>query len=212
MTATAVPLQHLSRRATAWFAIAAAHAALIYVVATNSAVRQMLDPPVIQASVIEQLPQEVALPPPPPPKLEFPDPPTIEPPDIVLAEEPPAPTAITVAVSEKPSPPQEDAGPRVISDVAYLEPPRPAYPAESRRSGEQGLVVLRVLIDEAGHVARIEVQHSSGFARLDAAARKAVERAHFRPYVENGVPRQALAVVPIEFTWKSHAASDSRRS
>lgn len=211
MTATTAPPHQISRRASAWLVIAAAHLAVVYVVATNSAVRRMLDPPVIQASLIEQLPEH-ELPPPPPPKLEFPDPPTIEPPDITLAEEPPAPAAITVAVSEKPPAPQADAGPRVISDVAYLEPPRPLYPAESRRSGEEGLVVLRVLIDETGRVVRIEVERSSGFARLDNAARKAVEHALFRPYVENGVPRQALAVVPIEFTWKSHAANNSRRS
>jgi protein TonB len=212
MLATAAPPHRLSRKASASLVIAAVHAAILYVVATNSAVRQMLEPPVIQADIIDQqLPQE-ELPPPPPPKLEFPDPPSIEPPDIILAEEPPAPTAITVQVNEKPPPPKADAGPRVISDVAYLEPPRPQYPAESRRTGEQGLVVLRVLIDETGRAARVEVQRSSGFARLDEAAFKAVQRAQFRPYVENGVPRQALAVVPIEFTWKSHAANNSRRS
>ncbi len=197
-----------TRRASAWFVIAAAHAALIYAVASSSAVRQVLDPPVIQASIIDTHLSR-AEPPPPPPKLEFPDPPQIDPPEISIAEEPPALAAITVAVSEKPAPPKADAGPHMISDVAYLEPPRPQYPPESRRSGEQGLVVLRVLIDEAGRVLRIEVHHSSGFARLDDAARKAVERAQFRPYVENGVPRQALALVPIEFTWKSRAASRS---
>jgi protein TonB len=117
-----------------------------------------------------------------------------------------------VSVNTNPPPPKVETGPRVISDVAYLDPPRPLYPPESRRSGEQGLVVLRVLVDESGHVAKIEVERSSGFARLDDAARKAVAEAQFRPYVENGVPRQALAVVPIEFTWKSHAASNSRRS
>jgi len=213
MTARAAPLHHSSRRASAsaWLIIAAVHAALLYVVATNSAVRQMLDPPVIQASLIDQLPQ-TDLPPPPPPKLEFPDPPTIDPPEVTFVDEPPPPTAITVAVQENPAQPKADAVPRVVSDVAYVDPPRPLYPAESRRSGEQGLVVLRVLIDEAGHVAKIEVQRSSGFTRLDEAARKAVERAQFRPYIENGVPRQALALVPIEFTWKSHAASNSRRS
>ena len=54
--------------------------------------------------------------------------------------------------------------------------------------------------------ARVDVEQSSGFARLDAAARAAVERALFKPYVENGVPRMALAMIPIEFTWKSRAA------
>lgn len=208
MNAMAAPPHH-TRKASAWFLIGAAHAAIIYVVATSSAVRRAFDPPVIQASVIDTPLPQTELPPPPAPELESPDLPSIEPPDISLADEPPPPSAITVAVNETP-PPKVDAGPRVISDVAYLDPPRPQYPSESRRTGEQGLVVLRVLIDEAGHVMRVEVQSSSGFARLDEAARMAVARAHFRPYVENGIARQALAVVPIEFTWKSRGAGNSR--
>lgn len=207
---TSVQFQRTSRRATVWLTIAAFHVVAIYVACTNAQVRAMFEPPPIMADIIEQqMPDEVS-PPPPVPKLEAPTPPTIDPPVITLPEEPPAPTAITVAVSESPTP--VASTPRMVTDVAYVQPPRPQYPPESRRSGEQGLVILRVLIDEAGHAVKIEVERSSGFARLDAAARRAVEGAQFRPYVENGVPRSALAVVPIEFTWKSHSAGNSRRS
>jgi protein TonB len=212
MTAIAARPHETSRRTSALLLIAAAHAALIYLVFTSTQVRAMFHAPAIQASIIDTQLPEVEAPPPPVPKLEMPDPPSMDPPLITLADEPPPPNAITVAVTETPAPPKVEAGPRVVTDIAYVEPPRPLYPPESRRSGEEGLVVLRVLIDESGRVVSIEVQRSSGFARLDAAARRAVERAQFRPYVENGVPRSALAVVPIEFTWKSRAASNSRRS
>jgi protein TonB len=100
----------------------------------------------------------------------------------------------------------------VITDVAYLQPPAPKYPMESQRSGEHGLVVLKVLINELGRAARIDVEKSSGYMRLDQAARAAVERALFKPYLENGVPRMALAMIPVEFTGKSHSASRSGRS
>jgi protein TonB len=65
---------------------------------------------------------------------------------------------------------------------------------------------LRVLINEIGGVARVDVERSSGHTRLDDAACQAVKRARFRPYVENGVPRMALATIPIEFSWKSRRA------
>ncbi len=212
MAAIAARPHQMSQRSSALLIIAAAHAVLIYFVFTSTQVRAMFQPPAIQASIIDAQLPDVEAPPPPAPKLETPDPPTMDPPLITLPDEPPPPTAITVAMNESPTPPRVEAAPRVITDVAYLEPPRPQYPAESRRSGEEGLVILRVLIDESGRVVSIEVQRSSGFARLDAAARRAVESAQFRPYVENGVPRSALAVVPIEFTWKSRAANNSRRS
>jgi protein TonB len=128
--------------------------------------------------------------------------PSVEAPLITLTEEPP-PNAITVAVAEAPPPAPEPAAPRIVSDVAYVEPPQPRYPPESRRSGEEGLVVLRVLINEMGRAARVDIERSSGHRRLDEAARLAVQRALFRPYVENGVARMALATIPIEFSWKA---------
>lgn len=64
-----------------------------------------------------------------------------------------------------------------MSDVAHLVRPAPRYPPESRRIREQGLVILRVLIDESGHAKTIEVYRSSGHPRLDEAARSAVARA-----------------------------------
>jgi protein TonB len=201
-------LSRLSQRGGAWLAIGAAHVALIYLVTSWSPVHVALTAAPIEASIIDSPRTASEAPPPPVPQLDQPIP-VVEPPLITINEEPP-PNAITVAVVEKPpAPTPAPAAPRVITDVAYIEAPQPRYPVESRRSGEEGLVVLRVLINEGGSVARIEIERSSGHARLDDAACQAVKRARFRPYVENGVPRMALATIPIEFNWKSRRADKS---
>jgi protein TonB len=190
-----------------WLVIGAVHVALIYVVTHWSPVRIALESTPIEASIIEAQIRPSETPPPPVPQLDQPVP-VIEQPLVTINEEPP-PNAITVAVAEKPpAPTPAPASPHVVTDVAYIEPPQPKYPPESRRSGEEGLVVLRVLINEIGNVARIDIERSSGHSRLDDAACAAVKRARFRPYLENGVPRMALATIPIEFNWKSRRADN----
>ena len=53
--------------------------------------------------------------------------------------------------------------------------PRPPYPSLSTENGEEGLVVLKVLVGPGGKVDSISVNKSSGYSRLDNAARKAVK-------------------------------------
>jgi protein TonB len=210
MQATASDLlSHIFRRGGVWLVIGVVHVALIYAITSWSPVRITLESTPIEASVVDAPAPAADVPPPPLPQIVPMTMPTVEPPLVTITEEPPQ-NAITVAVVEAPPPvAPAPAAPLVISDVAYVEAPQPRYPPESRRSGEEGLVVLRVLINELGRAARIEVERSSGHSRLDDAARLAVQRALFRPYVENGVPRMALATIPIEFSWKSRRADKS---
>ncbi|MGB6156420.1 MAG: energy transducer TonB [Castellaniella sp.] len=92
------------------------------------------------------------------------------------------------------------ARPRTVGKVDYLgKRPRPVYPRVSQRRGEQGRVVLRVLISPQGHVAKVYVQRSSGHPRLDDAAVEAMASARFRPYTENGVAYKALVDIPFDF-------------
>jgi protein TonB len=192
-------------------AIVAVHVLLVYALCTWAPIRAVFEQAPIEASIIDTPPPELDSAPPPQPQIVSVDMPAIEPPVIAITEEPP-PAAITVAQVEQPQPQVTGGAPHVVTDVAYLQPPAPKYPPESKRSGEEGLVVLRVLINELGRAARIEVERSSGYARLDAAARAAVERALFKPYLENGAPRMALAMIPIEFTWRSRGANRAGRS
>jgi protein TonB len=141
----------------------------------------------------------------PQPLLRIPELPQIDIPN----DAPPAPRAITVPMQASPvaaAQADDRNTPKLVSTVEYVREPTPRYPPQSRRLREQGLVVLRVVIDERGTASSIEIESSSGHARLDAAAREAVMRAAFRPYIEDGEPRRALVLIPIEFALNRGAA------
>src|SRR5699024_2715165 len=85
-------------------------------------------------------------------------------------------------------------GPKQISAADYLgSRPAPRYPRMAQRRGEQGRVVIRVLITPKGAVERATVHQSSGHDLLDEAALKAAKKAKFKPYTENGIALKALA-------------------
>jgi protein TonB len=54
-------------------------------------------------------------------------------------------------------------------------------------------------VNDQGRPERIELHKSSGSPRLDEAARQAVLRAVFKPFIENGRSVAAYAIVPIRF-------------
>lgn len=105
-----------------------------------------------------------------------------------------------VAVAE--APPQMSPGPVTLSaelSVACPELNAPAYPALSRRLGEEGKLVLRVELDESGRVNIAQVVNSSGFKRLDEAAMVAVKTWRCNPPQRNGQPVRAIALQPFNF-------------
>jgi protein TonB len=69
----------------------------------------------------------------------------------------------------------------------------------SRRAGEQGKTLLRVLVSAAGLAEQVEIRQSSGFPRLDAAAEEAVRRWRFSPARLGGDVQAAWVLVPISF-------------
>lgn len=85
------------------------------------------------------------------------------------------------------------------SDADYLQNARPAYPALSKRLGEQGKVLVRVLIGVDGTARQAEVQKSSGFDRLDQAALATVQRWRYVPGKRGGVAEAMWFTVPIVF-------------
>lgn len=113
---------------------------------------------------------------------------------------PPAPAEPAPPVVSAPPAPAAPALPKTITTgIEYLKAPQPEYPPVSRRMGEEGKAVLRVLVNDKGRPERVDVQQSSGFARLDEAARQAVLRAMFKPFMEDGKAVPAYAIVPIRF-------------
>jgi protein TonB len=102
------------------------------------------------------------------------------------------------ASSNTPSP-----APRKVSRLEYRGvPPRPAYPSRALKGREQGLVVVRVVIDRLGNVSNAAVWQSSGSDALDQSALLAVQTTRFKPYQDNGVAREATADIPFNFVLK----------
>jgi periplasmic protein TonB len=85
------------------------------------------------------------------------------------------------------------------SKAAYLNNPKPIYPAISRRLGEEGTVTLKVLIGADGSAKEVRLSRSSGFERLNDAALDAVKRWRFVPGKRNGVPEAMWFDVPVSF-------------
>ncbi len=85
------------------------------------------------------------------------------------------------------------------SDAAHLNNPAPVYPPVSRRSGEQGRVLLDVYILPDGAVGEIKLKRSSGFERLDEAAIRAVRRWKYQPARRGDQPIAWWYVQPIVF-------------
>jgi len=214
MSYSAALAQRSLPRGGLMLALIGGHIALFFALTRWSPVTAFIEAPPIEAQILSEVTADLTPPKPPAPDLMQAKLPTLDMPVVQIPTETPAPTAITMSAAP-PAPASAPVAapqsmPKMITDVAYVEAPQPRYPAESRRSREEGLVVLRVLIDEAGHARQIEVHQSSGHPRLDEAARQAVFRALFRPYIQNGAAQRALVMIPIEFALTGRSARTAR--
>ncbi|MES2180740.1 MAG: energy transducer TonB [Pseudomonadota bacterium] len=125
----------------------------------------------------------------------------------VASEAPPSPATPVVAtnvpeVSEAP-PAKHEVEPVVEPPrfgAAYLNNPAPDYPALSRRKGEQGRVLLRVLVSTKGDAENVQLENSSGSNRLDQAAIDAVKKWRFIPAKRNNQAISAYVLVPVKFS------------
>ncbi|QJD90201.1 energy transducer TonB [Duganella dendranthematis] len=123
---------------------------------------------------------------------------TLPPPQPRPAEPTTAHAAPTTAQVAPPAPPAPST-PKTVSGVEYVRAPSPVYPSMSRRMGETGTVMLRVLIGEKGNAEQVTVQKSSGSSNLDEAGRQAVLRALYKPFIEDGKAVPVYVLVPINF-------------
>lgn len=84
--------------------------------------------------------------------------------------------------------------------VRYLKKVEPVFPKVSARLGEYGSVTVAVTVDEHGLPVNATVSRSSGYPRLDAAARDAAMQSRYVPYTLNGVPQRFEVPAPFLFT------------
>jgi protein TonB len=76
------------------------------------------------------------------------------------------------------------------------------YPQEWRSSGEHGTATVKITILRDGTITAIEIQKSSGYPRLDAAAVDTIHRVGHFPPVPDGVDPKIESfsvVVPISY-------------
>lgn len=128
---------------------------------------------------------------------EFVSPPPVAP---ALPAEPAGSASTAPAAPSVPSP--TSAPPAVVPpsfNAAYLRNEPPRYPNASRRTGEQGRVMMRVYVSATGVPEKVELHTSSGFERLDQAALETVRTWKFVPAHRGGKPIAAWVQVPITF-------------
>lgn len=113
----------------------------------------------------------------------------------VVAEAKAVPVAKPAAPAEKIEPPK--------FGVAYLNNPAPDYPGMSRRMGEEGRVLLKVLVSADGNADSVQLEQTSGSERLDQAAINAVKRWRFVPAQLAGKALSAYVLVPVKFSLDS---------
>lgn len=176
----------------------------------------------VEAVLLEEQKPDIPPPPPPPPPKNMPPPPPpayVPPVEVPVAA--PASTNAIAAVSNTPvppappapvAPPAPPAPPPPPPPVVKAEPVRtaavvssgncekPEYPSASRRLEEEGTVFLRFLVGVDGKVIQSEVEKSSGYRRLDEAARAGLSRCQFKPATVDGKPEQAWA--SMKYTWR----------
>lgn len=84
--------------------------------------------------------------------------------------------------------------------AAYLHNPAPEYPSMARRKGEQGRVLLQVLVSENGKAEKVQIDTGSGYSSLDQAALQAVSKWSFIPAKKGNRPVSAYVIVPVKFS------------
>ncbi|RLU02445.1 MAG: energy transducer TonB [Ketobacter sp.] len=78
--------------------------------------------------------------------------------------------------------------------------PDPRYPSLSRRRGEEGTVILELLVLKDGSVENVTIKESSGFPRLDKSAMEAVRRWKYNPAKRGGQAIDYRYLQPVTFS------------
>jgi protein TonB len=170
----------------------------------------------VEAVLLEETKPDIPPPPPPPPppKNLPPPPPSYVPPvDIQVATPPPVnaiaavsntpqpvapPSPLPVQMTAPPAPPAPSVQTAAVISASSCE--KPEYPSASKRLEEEGTVQLKFLVGADGKVIVSAVEKSSGFRRLDEAARAGLSKCQFKPATVDGKPQQSWA--SMKYTWR----------
>lgn len=197
-----------AERTAGLFVVVALHAAALWGLWQHRLIPSPQDAMTLFVNFIAPPPpvrKEEPKPPPRPKPIEKPQPrqivaetPVVAPTDYVAPPPPPQP-APAVATPLAPPRPAEPVALGGELSLACPDRTPPRYPPQSRRLNEEGVVVLRVELDEQGGVGAARVASGSGYARLDEAALAAVRTWRCNPAQRAGRPVRAVALQPFKF-------------
>ena len=166
----------------------------------------------VEAVLLEETKPDIPPPPPPPPPKNLPPPPPAYVPPVDIQVAAPTPVNAIAAVSNTPQPVAPPSPLPVQSNPAPAAPvvtaavisasscEKPEYPSASKRLEEEGTVQLKFLVGVDGKVIESAIEKSSGFRRLDEAARAGLSKCQFRPGTVDGKPQQSWA--SMKYTWR----------
>lgn len=105
----------------------------------------------------------------------------------------------------QPQPPMPAAQPAVPPD--QVTPPRQVYvpsiaqyyPPEAMAKGEQGVTILRCVLDATGRLIDCTLHASSGSTALDTAAFRIAEGARYAPQTVGGKPVDVKVNLPVRW-------------
>lgn len=165
---------------------------------------QLLPPQALAMAKTQPAPSAKATPRPTAAPMPLPAPEVEPPPNapaaaVALLEKPALQATVGPATPLASSTPVQAALEPPRADLAYLDNPPPRYPTISKRLGETGSVLLRVLVSAQGQALEVEVKTSSGYARLDTAAVEAVRQWKFLPARRGDTAVSGWALVPLHF-------------
>ena len=95
----------------------------------------------------------------------------------------------------------EGEKPRLIKEVV------PVYPEEARKAGIEGVVILKIMTDKQGQVARVHVLKSES-SLLNKAAVDAVRQWKYEVFYSKGEPKPAILTVTVRFKLKDKGKKD----
>ena len=125
-----------------------------------------------------------------------------EPAPMVTAESKADGAVAPEAAPARPAPPAAplpDDRTHAIEDPVPLDVPPPPYPRAAVRAGEQGTVLCRLSLSTEGRVTGVEVLETSGFERLDEAAREGLKGWRFQPRRIDGKPVEGTVLHRVTF-------------
>lgn len=109
-------------------------------------------------------------------------------------------TAVAVVDTGDVGASSQGTGPLPSATLEYVRATSPRYPVNELKSGIEGTVILRVLVDIDGKPVSVTVETSSGNRNLDRTALQHVQKTwRFKPAMQNGQAVQAYGLVPIAF-------------